>query len=360
MNNRHGCALEAMEFSPQPAVGSCPPPRLFWYNGGVRSLLATLLLASIGLATGCRPAEPTRQGVSMLVRTAEAPWSSERSQGRAITSRHYRLYTTSRNRALIAYMPGFMEAAYDNYLQLTGLSGTQTEPMPIYLMATREEWALLTASVVGRQAQTYLSIQAGGYCYKGVCVFWDIGGLGTMAVASHEGLHQFLAHNLRDRLPMWLEEGLCTTAEGYEILGSTVRFTPDSNISRFNHLRNAIVQDYWIALHELLPMDAGDAIGRKFAEKAVGYYGQLWALVQFIRSRPQYEAGMKRLLAEAAAGRLHEALGVPAPALRRLRARGRIYNRTVAEPLFRHYISSDLADFDRQYKAFARQLTWVR
>ena len=178
-----------------------------------------------------------------------------------------------------------------------------------------------------------------------------------MSVASHEGLHQLFAHRLADRLPMWLEEGLCTTAEGYAILGETVRFTPNRNVKRFNHLRNAIIQDYWIELPKLLPMDAGDAVAGQFVEKAVGYYGQLWALVQFIRSRPDYNAGMKRMFADAVAGRLHEAMGVPRPAFEQLRLRGRIYNRSVAEPFFRYYIDDDLEGFEIEYKAFARRLT---
>ena len=40
---------------------------------------------------------------------------------------------------------------------------------------------------------------------------WDMGGIGTLGTASHEGLHQFLACRMKDHLPMWVEEGLCTT-----------------------------------------------------------------------------------------------------------------------------------------------------
>jgi hypothetical protein len=292
----------------------------------------------------------------MRISANRQPWTTGHSSGHVITTRHYRLYTTSKNRTLVTYMPGFMEAAYANYLALTGLTPRgEASPMPIYLMASREEWAALTTKVVGAQANIYLSISAGGYCYKGVCVFWDIGGLGTMAVASHEGLHQFFSHQLADQLPLWLEEGLCVTAEGYDITGENVHFTLDRNTSRFNHLRTAIVQDCWIDLRQLLPMDAGDVVGGD-RENTLGYYGQLWALVQFIRSDPRYSAGLARLLADAQAGRLHEAIAVPASALKTLRRRGRIYNRTVAEPLFAYYISKDIDSFNREYYAFAKAL----
>ncbi len=296
----------------------------------------------------------------MIVQTHVEPWNSDSSQGQAITTDHYRIFTTSRNRALLKYIPGFMEAAHDNYLSLTGLpSLPPPEPMPIYLMGNRNEWAALTKAITKGQSNIYLSISAGGYCFRGVCVFWDLGGLGTMSVASHEGMHQFLSRRLVDRLPMWLEEGFGATAEGYEIIGDTVKFTPARNVSRFNHLRNAIVQNYWISIETLLPMDSGDAISRNFTEKAVGYYGQLWALVQFIRSVPAYHVGLKRLFADAAAGRLHEAMGVPRHAFKQLHRMGRIYNRTVAEPYFKYYISDDLPAFEKQFKAFARKLVQI-
>ena len=106
-------------------------------------------------------------------------------------------------------------------------------------------------------------------------------------------------------------------------------------------------------------MDGGD-VARDFTERAVGYYGQLWALAMFIRSDPEYRSGMARLLADAEAGRLHEALKVPPQALTELQLRGRIYNRTISEPLFRHYICEDLDAFERQYVAFAKQLAGLK
>ena len=90
--------------------------------------------------------------------------------------------------------------------------------------------------------------------------------------------------------------------------------------------------------------------------QAVGYYGQLWALVQFLRSREDYRAGLSRLIADAEAGRLHVAMKVPAPALAQLRRRGRAYNRTVSEPFFRYYITDDLDTFEREFRAFAEKL----
>jgi len=285
------------------------------------------------------------------------PWNTGYGSGVELTTKHYRIYTTANSHVLLTYLPGFMEAAYQNYLKLTNLPDRlPTEPMPIYMLGTRDEWAALTRSVTGQNAGIYLSIEVGGYCYRGVCVFWETGGMSSLAIAAHEALHQFFHHRLSGHLPVWLEEGMCVTAEGYRIDGETVSFTPDRNTVRFNNLRTAIVQGRWIPLKKLLPMDPGDVVTHS-TEHAVGYYGQLWALVKFIRSRPEYRAGLERMLADAEAGRFHEALGLPARAIGELQLRGRIYNRTVSEPLFRHYITTDLAGFEREYLAFAYKLT---
>ena len=179
--------------------------------------------------------------------------------------------------------------------------------------------------------------------------------MATLSVAGHEGCHQFLAMRMRHRLPMWLEEGLCVNAEGYSIHDGQVTFTPARNPSRFNDLRAAIVQGRWIPLKTLLPMDSGDAIGGP-AEKAVGYYGQLWALVLFIRSQPQYRAGLAQLLDDAEAGRIDRALKAPPQAFGKLARRGRRYNRRLSVPIFRHYISKDIDGFEREYLSFAKKL----
>jgi len=320
--------------------------------------LAISLLAGVML-TACLACnvQPEPGGISLTTEVKRSPWNSSHSTGEILTTRHYRIYTTSKDSRLLRLLPGFLEATYLNYLHLTGLADRQApEPMPLYMMATRREWALLTENVVSRaQRSVYLSIEAGGYCYRGICVFWDIGGAATFAIAGHEGLHQFLHHRLRNPLPLWLEEGLCVAAEGHEITGNRVRFTPKRNPSRVANLRTAIVQGWWMPIRRILPLDAGDVAVRG-TRHAVGYYAQLWALANFIRSHPVYSEGLRRLLADAEAGRFRQALNIPKTVLGQLTRRGRRYNQTMAEPLMRHYITEDLDTFDKEYLAFAKRV----
>ncbi len=319
------------------------------------NVLVTLLVAC---AVGCVDADPVASGVTPLrVRFDSRSWDAGNSIGRELTSDHYRIYTTSKSRDVLSYLPGFMEAAHHNYLNVTGLRDKPaTQTYPVYMMATRQEWAGLTRSIVGSQWDTYASISAGGYCYKGVCVFWDIGGLGSLSVASHEGLHQLLHHRIKDPLPLWMEEGLATLTEGYEIDGATVRFTPARNVSRFTDLRKAIFNDWWIPLEKLLMMDGADAVKLGSPARAVGYYGQVWALAVFLRNDPQFAPRRAKLIADAEAGRLIGSLGETDRRFARQMIGTRSYNRQVALPLFKRYISKDVEGFERRYKAFARKL----
>ena len=315
---------------------------------GVMSIFAVLL-------AGCGP-EGAPRGEELVCNVAQKPWTSpQHPSGSELVTEHYRIFTTvSSNHALLCSMPAFMEASYRNYLSLTGLADRElSEKLVVYLMSAREEWASLTKQIVGSQSNLYLSIEAGGYCYQGVCVFWDLGGYTTLSVAAHEGLHQFLSKRLADQLPMWVEEGLCTTAEGYEFYGGRVLFTPGRNVFRFSHLRWALINGPWLPASKLIGMDAGDVVGG-VSETALAYYGQLWILMQFIQSSPAYREGLHRLMADAQAGKFHEELGMSAQELARLRAGGRSYNRSIGPKIFEHYITADLTKFDREYLQYAK------
>ncbi len=321
----------------------------------MRVKIVFITVVSLALVS-CGPPRQAGGSASLATRVVSSPWSSSYSGGQLITTDHYKIYTTSQSPMVLRYLPGFMEASHQNYLRLTQLPPRkQQKHFPIYMMATRDEWVVLTRNIVGGNRDTYLAIQAGGYFYKGVCVFWDLGGLGTFSVAAHEGFHQFLHHRLRDRLPMWLEEGLCVSSEAHQILGERVRFTPDTNAFRFSSLRSGIIRQYWKPIGELIPLDAGNVITGT-SERAVSYYAQLWVLSTFLRSHPVYSKGFRRMMADAEAGRMHEALGLPPIALVKLRRRGRTYNQTVSEPLFRYYINNDLDAFEREYFAFAKKV----
>lgn len=301
--------------------------------------------------------EDVPPGTSLAVGTRSEAWRYPLGIGQVITTDHYRIYASADNAILMKVLPGFLEAAYAHYLDLTGLTDRGSDkPLEVYMLASRQEWVHLTRSIFGKDAP-HLSIGAGGYCYKGVGVYWDLRNRATFSVAAHEGLHQFLYRQMRHRLPLSIEEGLCVNAEGFHIRqgANTVAFLQRHNPSRYVALRRAIVNRQWIPVHRLLRMTSADAIGQA-TEDTLAWYAQVWALSMFLRTSADYSEGFARMLADGQAGRFHTVIKVPPDAYARLMRRGGIYSQTIALPVFGHYITADLDTFERQYVAFARDL----
>jgi len=320
------------------------------------------LLLLLFLTAGCQPAAPSAV-YPLAERTARVePWVTPyATDGRVFHTPHYQIFVGSKRAELANTLPGFMEGAYANYLAITGLpSRKNLPPMPLYMMADRAQWVTVTKALVAENLDLYLRIEAGGYCYRGTCVFWDIGGLSSFQVASHEGLHQFLYTHLMDRVPMWLEEALGTAAEGFALYNDRVVFSPASNTGRMANLQSAVSGGRLTPLPKLLAMHAGDAVGQGRPGLAVEYYAQLWSLILYIRSQPAWRAGMERMLADAAQGRLGEGLGKSPREWAALRQSGPVYFRAIGELAFRRYITNDLPGFEAGLRDFQRNLAGLK
>ena len=329
----------------------------------ISRFICILALLACALVSGCTPT-PRRLGYHLNVQVERLDWPASRRGGKLLRTKHYRIFTTTSSQSLLQVLPGFMEGAYRNYHEITGLGDTsQTESMAMYMMATRAEWVALAKHIVGPGNEKLLSIEAGGFYWpkrrsnkEGVGLFWNMGGSGALATAAHEGLHQFFDMRLKNRLPTSLEEGLCTLTEGYQITNDSVLFTLDNNPARFTDLRNAIVRQHWVPLEKLIGMDAGDVIGSMDKSKTLGFYGQLWALARFIRSDEVYREGLETMISDAANGKIGLAIGEPQSRYNYLHRAGKLYNRQLGLKILQHYVAKDFEKFKTQYQRYAVKL----
>jgi len=327
----------------------------------IASLLALVVL--LPALVGCQPATPKLAAYSLGSTPMRLePWNTPYApSGRIVITPHYNLFIAAQRPELSNVLASFMEGAYSSYTTLTGLGPKQNlPPMRVYMMADRPQWARVTQHLVKENCELYLSIEAGGYCYNGTCVFWDLGGISTFQVAAHEGLHQFLHYRMTDHIPMWAEEGLCTCAEGFQLYSSRVVFSPYYNTARVSSLQSAITSGRQIPLRTLLSMDAGDAVGQHMANRAVEYYAQLWSLILYIRTQPQWQAGLEHLLADAAKGQLGDGLGYKPGPWAQLSRGGRSYNRAISEATFTTYITKDLPAFEKGLRAYQVKLSGLK
>lgn len=298
--------------------------------GAIAMLMPLALAASCGAPSASTtpspsPVKTTAAGVlnaSNVVLSTEK-WTYAGKPGRAIHTQNYRFYVTDGDDAVINRIPLFMETVLRFYRD--SFAGLPPPPgkLDTFVMATRSQWETLTRQLMGDTAETYLRIQRGGYASGGRGVYYDIGMADTLSIAGHEGWHQYTQRTFVEPLPIWLEEGIATTMEGYRWDGTAPVLLPWSNTERFDQLRAAAASDILMPLRSifdvspqelLAPASAAQAMQpnepKRGPDAALTYYAQIWVLVHFLREgeNGKYRASLLQLVNDAADGRVSKRL----------------------------------------------------
>lgn len=312
---------------------------------------------STALGSVDSPTPSSRSGLPLI--TDEA-WVYDGRAGRAITTPHYRVFLTQTEPAFLGRLPVFLEAALQHYrVVATGAA----VPLPAdidgdrrlntMVFRTRAEWERWTRQTLGDAAGPFLSIRRGGYAWAGTAVLFDIGAADTMAIAAHEGWHQFTQRTFTQPLPAWLEESIATLCEGQRWIGGggeLVRFDPADNPIRREQLTR-IVASGRLRSVERLVLEVPANLAAEQSDAAVDYYAQVWALGLMLRE----QTALSACVHDAASGRLGErivaVLGRPRAAALVDRARGL----AVLEAYFVPE-ASGLDQLESAYRRFVGQL----
>jgi hypothetical protein len=305
-----------------------------------RLWLACGIAAGLAACAGSSPpprASPTVFGAAPSVEE----WEYAGQPGKLVRTHSYRLFTTETDPGIVDSLPRFLEAALDRYTSAFGPLPKPTMRLDTFLMADREQWAMLTRQVMGSQAGTYLRIQRGGFASGGRALIWTIGGRGTRAIIAHEGWHQYTQRTFRQELPAWLEEGIAVYMEGFIDGASGPVFAGWANPERYEQLRRAAARGSLLPLQTLLDSSPQHLIEHS-TEGTLTYYAQLWALMHFLNEGEggRYRRGIGLALDDAAAGRL-EAM-----------VKQRVATRGAAAGVFRSYFGPDLGPTSEEYASF--------
>lgn len=326
-------------------------------NRGVLRVLAAALLAAAGCAAPRThsPAVPT--GAAFNPVRAVEPWTFAGRPGRIIETDRVRLHTTMPDSVLLARFPRFAELALDHYTTALGPLPDPAQRLETYVLATRSQWSALTRRLAGPRANVYLRITNGGYALGGRAVYYDIGPQSTLAIASHEGWHQYTQGVFRQPLPIWLEEGVATYMEGFvwsESDRNLPEFRPWANAERFEQLRELVAQGRVPPLAELLRMRPQDLMGVP-GDGAVDFYALAWALVHALEGGHLGgdARALRRVVSDAAQGRLFAAV---ASRFDRRRAAVEI-NARVGSAVFETYVGRTPAEADAAFRSFLRRVT---
>jgi len=314
---------------------------------GTRAILAAGLVA---ILAGCQ--SPVRAPAFTLTRE---DWGYAGAKGKRLITDHFDVRTTLQDQVLVDVLPGFLESCYERYQELIPPRVEPGQPLATYVFETRWQWGRFTDEFVPERARVYRNIQSGGYMDSptATAVLYWLGRDRTLAVAAHEGWHQYVSRTLPLPIPAWLNEGLATQMEAFELSNGIPRFEPRKNYFRRNYLRTALVvkEKGLFDLSELLRINAGDVL-ESSARPTDTYYAQLWSMTLFLLEGPDktYRDGFRTLLADAGTETMRVAVNayrVATPAAANL---------SFGEIVFRKYITEDLDAFSGRYIQFARDL----
>lgn len=308
------------------------------------ALMVTLLL-------GCQPA--VRAPSFGLERE---DWTYHGAKGERLLTDHFDIRTTLQDQALVGVLPTFLEACHRRYVDFIPLRlGGRDERLATYIFNTRFEWTEFTDEFTPEHARIYRNISNGGYTDQptSTAVLYWLGRDRTLAVAAHEGLHQYVSRHLAQQIPAWLNEGLATQMEAFSLQNGVPTFEPRQNYFRRNYLKNALIvkEKGLFDLSELLRMHAGELL-QSSGKSTDTYYAQVWSLVLFLYDGPNkaWRDGFRALLADAGSESMRvgvNACRVATPAAANL---------SFGEVVFRKYITDNLDTFSAQYVEFAKDL----
>lgn len=324
----------------------------------------------------CTPARPEAQGnvqtftpgsaVTMRDAAAavEAPvvqagvlstddWTFATAQGKVLRTANYRIYTTVENPVLRARLASYLEHGLVHYRTALGPLPAPTQRLDTYLMKNRPQWEAVTKQLMAEQAEMLLKIPRGGYASRGIGVFYDIGIFDTLAIAGHEGWHQYTQRVFKDQLPVWLEEGVATFMEGHRWEGNTPVFRQWANVQRFDQLRTAADKRGLLPLEDLLDSRPQDFLDQS-DDRVLTFYAQIWALVHFLNEgeNGKYRASLRALLNDAAMGNLNQALRAK---LGDRAASSALVQRT-GPGVFLAYFNEDISAASSEYAAFVQSI----
>lgn len=313
------------------------------------------------------PSLPTPTSSTPTGELSREEWTYAGRTGQRILTPNYEIHTTIRYDKVVERLPLFMEAALQHYRSAVMELPPPPKPMQSFVFHDRAEWETKTVEVIPQQASQLRGLGRGGFSTRGIAVLYYLDWSGrsrdTLAIAGHEGWHQYTQTTFRNQLPLWLEEGMATYMEGHRwgSPDSAPEFDPQRNWERWSTLRSVIRRDRLIPLRELVSKSPQEFLAEGKGD-LLTYYAQVWALTRFIVEfeDAKYRPALESILGAAVDGTLNRTVA-RSPRVAAAGGRSRAILRSRVGPwLLLAYVTEDLGVFEREYEQYCRELVTRR
>ena len=307
---------------------------------------------------------PNRRSVTPRDIRVDDSWTFAGSSGRAIDSPNYHIRTTlagSTRSRTTQILPYFYERALAHYCTALAPLPEPNDVMTTYLFDNQAQWEAKTRQLLPDRAGTFRMLGRGGFSTDGTAVIWYIGRWDTLCIAAHEGWHQYTQSTFKQKLPVWLEEGVATYMEGFTMgRDGLPRFKPKANSERWSTLRQTVHRNELLDLEILLDSEPQRLL-EAGKDKLLLYYAQVWALTRFLAEgeNGRYRPAMREILQDAAHGRLVNRL-VKSSNVGADERRYALKNEGRGTALVREYFNADFHAFNQQYRAYVDELVGFR
>jgi hypothetical protein len=316
------------------------------------------VLALSGCAHNAPPADTLSGSAAQFSTPTSEAWTFQGVRGQLVRTPHYRLFTTERDPILTGMLPAFMETNLARYRNEFGPLPAPSFKLDVFLLRDRAQWLALTKQIMGAEGDAYQSIGRGGFAAGGRSLLWNIGLRDTLALAAHEGWHQYTQRAFRDPLPLWLDEGIATYMEGLRLDpaapgDSMIAPSPWANLERSRALHVASDSGSLLPLSKLLDVSPRELLANT-PEQSLAYYAQVWALALFLNfdHAGEHRAALANALHDAADGtllaRVERVAGSQGAARTRDDRRG--------PGVVLAYFGNDIDALDTRYRAFIARL----
>jgi hypothetical protein len=292
-------------------------------------------------------------------------WVWRDTTGLIIASPNYDIHTTIEDPRLLDILPGFFESALRAYRTSLAALPAPSDRFETYIFKDRQQWRHKTWEVLPKQAGAFMNLGRGGFATRGIAVLYFIDYRAgnphdTLAIAAHEGWHQYTQKTFRHQLPVWLEEGIATYMEGFQTTPEGITFTPEFNRERRRELSSAVRHDRLIPLGELMSKTPQEFL-TSGKDHLLTYYAQVWALTRFLVEYEdgKYASTLTEVLTDAAEGRLMGRI-MSAEARHTTTSAWANFDARTGPWLVQAYFNDDMMTFRQEYEAFILELVRPR